>query len=227
MTRATPARGAAAQGLPRDVRGKRALILASARALFIQSYERTTMDAIAERATVSKATLYAHFAGKEDLFVALVEDEVEALRQASTATGGRADFSVEDRLMRFGTQLLELTLKSDNLALLRVLIGAGQRFPALTQRVVDSVRAPIRSAVVQLLEQAVAAGELVCDDRRFAADFFMRIINGGIRIDCLLDERLRPTPAQIHEHVGLCVQAFGLLLQARNGGPAGTTGPPR
>ncbi|MGI4982939.1 MAG: TetR/AcrR family transcriptional regulator [Janthinobacterium lividum] len=207
---------------PRDVRGKRALILAGARALFIQSYERTTMDAIAERATVSKATLYAHFAGKEDLFVALVEDEVAALRQASATINARTDLSVADRLTQFGTQFLELTLKLDNLVLMRVLIGAGQRFPVLARRVIDSVRAPICCAVVDLLDQAVAAGELACDDRPGAADFFLRIINGGVRIDCLLDERLLPTPAQRHEHVALCVRAFGLLFRRQDRGGTGT-----
>ncbi|MGI4861464.1 MAG: TetR/AcrR family transcriptional regulator [Janthinobacterium lividum] len=222
MTRGTHAGDGGPHVPPRDVRGKRALIVAGARALFIQSYERTTMDAIAERATVSKATLYAHFASKEDLFVALVEDEVAALRQASAAIGERTDLSVAERLTLFGTQFLELTLKSDNLVLLRVLIGSGQRFPVLAQRVIDSVRAPICSAIVQLLDQAVAAGELACDDRHSAADFFIRIINGGVRIDCLLDDRLLPTPAQRRDHVQLCVRAFGLLFQPQ-GGPRNAT----
>lgn len=211
--RETPAGDGPTHVPPRDSRGKRALVLAAARALFIQNYERTTMDAIAERAGVSKATLYAHFAGKEDLFVALVEDEVASLRRASTVIGERADLAVEDRLMLFGTQFLELMLQADNLMLLRVLIGAGQRFPILGQRVIDSIRGPIREAVAQLLDQAMAAGELAYSDRHQAADFFMRIVHGGIGIDCLLDERLLPTPQQRRQHVACCVRAFGQLFR--------------
>ncbi|MBV6776209.1 MULTISPECIES: TetR/AcrR family transcriptional regulator [Xanthomonas] len=59
---------------------KRGAILAAARVLFQQhGFDRTSMDTIAERAMVSKATVYAHFASKEVLF----RTTLEALAQAS------------------------------------------------------------------------------------------------------------------------------------------------
>ncbi|APP74742.1 TetR family transcriptional regulator [Xanthomonas vesicatoria ATCC 35937] len=59
---------------------KRGAILAAARALFQQhGFDRTSMDTIAERAMVSKATVYAHFASKEVLF----RTTLEALAHAS------------------------------------------------------------------------------------------------------------------------------------------------
>ncbi len=51
---------------------KRTAILSAAEALFIaEGYESASVDAIAERAGVSKRTVYDHFGGKENLFSAV------------------------------------------------------------------------------------------------------------------------------------------------------------
>ncbi|NJC38451.1 AcrR family transcriptional regulator [Xanthomonas arboricola] len=53
---------------------KRGAILRAAGELFPrQGFDRTSMDSIAERAMVSKATVYAHFASKEVLFRTTLE----------------------------------------------------------------------------------------------------------------------------------------------------------
>src|SRR5436305_1165081 len=57
-------------------RAKYCQILDSARVLFLdQGFDATSMDAIAREAGVSKATLYVHFDDKDDLLLALVNDE--------------------------------------------------------------------------------------------------------------------------------------------------------
>src|SRR5271163_2591236 len=53
--------------------GKAEAILAAAERAFLASgFGAVTMDAIARGAGVSKATVYAHFTGKEELFGAIV-----------------------------------------------------------------------------------------------------------------------------------------------------------
>jgi AcrR family transcriptional regulator len=48
-------------------------VVAATRALFLRyGYRRTTVDDIAREAGVAKATLYLHFAGKEDMFRAMI-----------------------------------------------------------------------------------------------------------------------------------------------------------
>jgi len=48
-------------------------VLEAASSIFCeQGYGSASMDAIARQAGVSKATLYAHFAGKDQLFAAIV-----------------------------------------------------------------------------------------------------------------------------------------------------------
>jgi TetR/AcrR family transcriptional regulator, mexJK operon transcriptional repressor len=59
---------------------KRAAILASARTLFLRDgYERTSMDAVAADAQVSKRTVYDYFGDKERLLVGVVEDAAQSL----------------------------------------------------------------------------------------------------------------------------------------------------
>src|SRR5579863_3565119 len=60
---------------PEEPVGKAETILAAAeRAFLAAGFGAVTMDAIAREAGVSKATVYAHFHGKEELFGAVVAD---------------------------------------------------------------------------------------------------------------------------------------------------------
>ena len=75
--------------LPRHAR--RAQLLEAAQEIFVaQGYHAAAMDAIAERASVSKPVLYQHFPGKLELYLALLDrsadDLVAGVRQALHST---------------------------------------------------------------------------------------------------------------------------------------------
>ncbi|HEX7915780.1 helix-turn-helix domain-containing protein, partial [Rudaea sp.] len=62
----------AGPGRPKDME-KRAAILDAAKQLFVkQGFEGTSMDAIANKAGVSKLTVYSHYRDKETLFAEAV-----------------------------------------------------------------------------------------------------------------------------------------------------------
>jgi len=59
---------------------KRSDILEAAAALFAQfSLKRVTVDEIAEKASVSKATIYKYFDSKEEVFIQVVKAESQQL----------------------------------------------------------------------------------------------------------------------------------------------------
>jgi AcrR family transcriptional regulator len=59
---------------------RRAAILDAARVAFAETgYHETSLDAVAERAGVSKALLYEHFSSKRELYVAMLEIHVHEL----------------------------------------------------------------------------------------------------------------------------------------------------
>ena len=64
--------------LPRAER--RAQLLEAAHGIFAErGYHSTAMDAIAEAAQVSKPVLYQHFPGKRELYLALLDSELQGL----------------------------------------------------------------------------------------------------------------------------------------------------
>src|SRR4029077_6615640 len=75
---ATPQARTVGTRLPKPARRRQ--LLGAAREVFVaQGYHAPAMDEIAERAGVSKPVLYQHFPGKLDLYLALLDEGVDAL----------------------------------------------------------------------------------------------------------------------------------------------------
>src|SRR5262249_9869808 len=71
---------------------RRAAILDAARFAFAdRGFHQTSLDAVAERAGISKALLYEHFASKRELFGAMLEMHVEELVRRITTAGASAE----------------------------------------------------------------------------------------------------------------------------------------
>jgi AcrR family transcriptional regulator len=70
--------------LPRLAR-RRQLLDAAMEVFVARGYHAAAMDEIAERAGVSKPVLYQHFPGKQELYLALLDESVEMLIESVTA----------------------------------------------------------------------------------------------------------------------------------------------
>lgn len=120
---------------------KRRLILASARQVFIENgYDRACVDLIAERAEVSKATVYNHFKDKGALFVAAASEESLGMRARlahilETPTG---DIAVD--LQQAGETLLGFLVLPNSLAFHRILRSEINRFPELGRDFFNSIQ---------------------------------------------------------------------------------------
>src|SRR5580704_17715380 len=107
-------------------------LLAIARGMFIANgYRRTTMDAVAAQARISKQSLYRNYPSKDALYSAVVQDWVDrgydAMRPHATALS-------EARQAREGllglARVLQAGLLSPPVLQMRTLIAAeAQRFP--------------------------------------------------------------------------------------------------
>ncbi|MGN5655952.1 TetR family transcriptional regulator [Xanthomonas hortorum pv. gardneri] len=157
---------------------KRGAILAAARQLFPQlGFDKTSMDTIAERAMVSKATVYAYFASKEVLF----RTTLEALAHASP---NRWDALLEMQAP------LEQCLAAVAKALLRIPTGG-----ALDNAAYGLVRPPLLPSQMReemwtlsferydnmmraLLAREVERGSLVIDNLPDASVHFFGLMTG-------------------------------------------------
>jgi AcrR family transcriptional regulator len=124
-------------------------------------YALTTLDQIAERAGVTKGTIYVYFENKEHLFISMVReitktslDIVQGMfesHEGTTADLLRAQFSfiyqhiVEDRRRR---------------EVVRMLIAEAPRFPALADRYHDEILRPCLNMLRQAIQRGIDRGEI-------------------------------------------------------------------
>src|SRR5262249_29746006 len=76
---------------------RRQLLDAAMEVFVARGYHAAAMDEIAERAGVSKPVLYQHFPGKQDLYLALLDESIESLIQ-SVRTALRATSDTRQRV---------------------------------------------------------------------------------------------------------------------------------
>jgi len=161
-------------------------ILAAAQRTFLASgFGAASMDAIAREAGASKATVYAYFASKEELFGAVVARESE--RYAEGFTAGELDASdVEASLCVIADRFLRLLLSPDIIAINRIIIGEVARFPVLAEVFWQAGPERVRLQLEGFLARAVEAGALEFADPRLAAGQFASLVRGEIHLRALL-----------------------------------------
>jgi len=121
---------------------RRGTIVATATRSFLEhGYAATSMSAIADKLGGSKATLWAHFASKEELFTAVIDEQVELFARDLEGTLTDETFSIEG-LRRFCVRFLDKLLGEDAIKLFRVIMADGGRFPEINA--VFHVRGPMR-----------------------------------------------------------------------------------
>jgi TetR/AcrR family transcriptional repressor of mexJK operon len=166
--------------------GKAESILAAAQRTFLASgFGAASMDAIAREAGASKATVYAYFASKEELFGAVVARESE--RYAAGFSAGELDLGdVEASLRVIAERFLRLLLSPDVIAINRVIIGEVARFPVLAEVFWRAGPERVRVQVEGFLHRAAEAGVLDIADLRLAAGQFASLVRGEIHLRVLL-----------------------------------------
>jgi TetR/AcrR family transcriptional repressor of mexJK operon len=161
-------------------------ILAAAKRSFLAAgFGAVSMDTIAREAGVSKATVYAHFAGKEELFGAVIDRECE--RYFARFSAGELDpRDVRASLTVLGRRFLELLLSPDGIALHRIILGEVTRFPGLGQVFWHAGPERQRVQIEAFLKSAVASGTLDLADTRLAAEQFVSLVRGDVQLRHLL-----------------------------------------
>ena len=112
-------------------------ILDAATALFLdRGFDATSCDQVAAAAGAGKASIYARYANKEELFAAVVRDSVD--RALAPATEMPWHLPLDARLMAVGRSILSHSLRPEVVALMRVVVTTAHRMPDLA-RLADSI----------------------------------------------------------------------------------------
>jgi AcrR family transcriptional regulator len=160
--------------VPDEDSSKRRQILDGARKLFLDlGFDAASMGEIARAAGVSKGTLYVYFADKNNLFEAIVEQEV--LEQQKVAFNFDPARDVATTLREFGQAYIELLCRPGGGSATRTVIAIAERMPEVGRRFYGNVIALTIRRLTVYLDARIAAGDLAIDDRELAATQFMQM----------------------------------------------------
>ena len=159
---------------------KRAAILTAARELFVlNGVERTSMDAVAAEAAVSKRTVYDYYGDKRRLLLGVIEAAGQSVlvlleRAIHDHISDDADIrdtvDLERALTGFALQVGESVLtSSDYAATVKLIMENGPLLPELEDH--PLARAP-EDALAERLAHFADLGLLELTDARLAADHF-------------------------------------------------------
>lgn len=192
--------------------GKAESILAAAKECFLaRGFGAVSMDAIARQACVSKATVYAHFASKEELFGAVIERECER-RFAGFSAQELDPGDVAASLFVLGRRFLDLILSPDAIALHRIILGEVTRFPLLGAVFWRAGPERNLAQIAAFMRRAAAAGTLALVDTRLAAEQFVGMVRGEtqlrhlLQLDPAIDDR--DIDAAVEAAVATFLRAF-------------------
>jgi TetR/AcrR family transcriptional regulator, mexJK operon transcriptional repressor len=183
-------------------------ILEAARAAFLEHpYDRVSMDAIASRAGVSKATVYAKYQSKEGLFIATMSEQCGAIYEqarSDTRSGGPLDGALRD----LGERFMAMILSPDVAAMHGVMIQAAQARPELTHLYYQAVVETSINTLAETLDIGASRGDIVCEDTRRASVQFIAMIQGVYRYEHELGVATSGAPVGMSAYVADCVKLF-------------------
>ncbi|SOE08628.1 TetR family transcriptional regulator [Hoeflea halophila] len=211
-------------GASKRIRRNREKILAAAEQVFLRAgFLGANMDSIAEKAAVSKQTVYAHFQSKEILFLEVIE----------TMTGGAArtigedvedpldDRPVEDYLTAVAIDQLSVVLTPRLMQLRRMVIGESERFPELGRSLYENGPLVSIRRVARALARYKAIGQIRdCDPLGAATQFNWMVMGAPTNAAMLLGDSGIPSRSELDAHAREAVRIF----LAAYGMPSGAGG---
>ncbi|MCA1271378.1 TetR/AcrR family transcriptional regulator [Streptomyces rubiginosohelvolus] len=181
---------------------KRAAILTAARELFLaDGFDRSSVDAVAARAEVSKRTVYDYFGDKRTLLRAVVDSVGDALVTTvrrtldETLTDRTEVAELEDALVAFSMRIATEMLGSAEYTTLQRLLRSDSGH--LSEQDYNPMANTPDEAIAERFAAFADAGLLDVPDPRLAADQFLAL-TFGVALDRLgsanaaRDTRVRP-----------------------------------
>lgn len=192
---------------------KRHQILTGARSAFTElGFERATVDDIAARAGVSKATVYNHFHDKRALFIATFDAAAEGMRAELQAVLAEPSSDLERTLLRVGERIISIFVSPAALALQRNISAELARFPELGPALYERGPRLTFGLLAQFLAGWAARGKLRLDDPRTAAVHLVMLCESDLVTRVRLGVT-RPTPqlicASVRQGVETFLRAYG------------------
>jgi AcrR family transcriptional regulator len=191
-------------------------LIAIAASMFMErGFEGTSIDAVAEAAGVGKATLYARYKDKGELFAAVLQRKIDRWLSFNDPDHEAATGSVEDVLLALARRTVTAALTPEAVAINRIVMAQSARFPSLAKLVHEQGWQRSNAAVAALLDRFAKAGQIEVEDTTVAADLFLSLIIGRQTRMAMLG--IETDPEHVDQRVQAAVRLFldGVRPRAR------------
>ncbi len=196
-----------------DTSPKRRQVIEAATDLFLANgYGAVSMDAIARAASVSKATLYAHFASKDVLFATIMRERSLAKQLDAPFFPDHAG-DLRAALESIGRLVLRFMVEERTLAIYRIALTECARFPELGRAFYDNGPGKSKVWAEEWLAKQQAAGLVRACDLTVATQQFMALLRSSVFMRASLALLPAPQDDEIESTVRAAVdtwlRAFG------------------
>lgn len=183
-------------------------VIAGAREVFLaQGFEAASVDEIARRAGVSKATLYSYFPDKRLLFMEMAR--LECQRQTESAIQEiNFDRPVAEVLPDIADRMIAFITSEFGQRVFRMCVAESERFPELGREFYETGPARVRRHLENYFFAAVEQGELRITDFALAADQFHELCKADIFHKLVFNLQREFSPAERARVINGAVATF-------------------
>ncbi|WEJ12195.1 TetR/AcrR family transcriptional regulator [Sinorhizobium prairiense] len=176
-------------------------------------FQGTTLDKVAQRAKISKLSIYRHFENKEALFGAAFTARCQQFVPETLFEG--VDGSAEDQLMAVGSSLLRTLLRPDIRSVEAMVMADTPNQKSLSKVHYEAGPAHVIAQIEALLRQLDAKAALNVPDPLRSARLFAALFKGS---DLLIVARFDEAGAEDDNEIeSYCQSAVAMFIAAHGG----------
>ena len=196
-------------GRPKSAEKADAIRHAAVDLFMADGMERTSMDAIAAAAGVSKQTVYSHFNSKDDLFRACVRTKIEMYGLEAETLEICDDIDV--CLKHIGKQYLTLIGDAGVLQMFRLMISEADKHPNTVTAFYEAGPRTTSHNIAGIIGKHLPGAP---DNTELAAEAtqeFLALVRGEYFLEYILGTRSKIPAAEFDAHLDHCVEQIHKL----------------
>jgi TetR/AcrR family transcriptional regulator, mexJK operon transcriptional repressor len=194
-------------GRPRDLEKREAILQAASDLFHDQGIAATTMESVAERAGVSKMTVYANFADKPALLAAVFERTTSSFRLPELTGGGDLTSSIA-HLEEFGVRLVGFLTRREIVKSARMMAESADQYPELAAAFYAAGPAAMLDKVSAFLRSLIDRRLVAIEDPALAAEQLIAAWLGMIQLRQKLGLAGPPSTKEISKRVGIATRTM-------------------
>jgi len=187
-----------------------ALLTAALGEFLENGFDKASMRSIAKAANVHRTTLLGRYATKEDLFQAIMKQQIDRM-SAITSLQFDGPPDLRRGLVAYANRALEYSLEGDYLEINRLVYASANRFPAVAAAAKQSTAVGV-GQIGDFITQCAAADGVPCRKPEFVAECFTLLLRGWYGYAIVSEE-----PVTLAARSAWVEQMVDVLITGRTG----------